>query len=82
MFMMTPLDQFVSRTRPHGGVWLAVHFNKEVGLSQPISRLLNRRHFQQLIVWRAAQPRSQLIKVPCVRHTDEQLRRRTPQETI
>jgi hypothetical protein len=37
---------------------------------------------QQLIVWRFLQPRSQLIKVLTVRHTDEQAFRALAQQSI
>jgi hypothetical protein len=82
MFMMTPsLDQSCAN-QPRGGGRLAFHFNEEVGLGEPISRVKVRRQFQQLIVWRAAQPRSQLIKVLAARHANEQARRTLAQEAI
>jgi hypothetical protein len=81
MFMMTPLDQSCVH-QPRGGVRLAVHFIKEVGLAQPISSVMGRPQLQQLIVWRALQPRSQLIKVPGIGEPDDQLGRGAPQETI
>jgi hypothetical protein len=75
--MMTPLDQSCVH-QPRGGVRLAFHFIKEVGLDQPISSVVHRPQLQQLIVWRALKPRSQLIKVPGIGDTDDQAIRRTP----
>jgi hypothetical protein len=85
MFMMTPsLDQIL-RNLPRGGGRRALHFTNEVGLALPISRVSRvqvGRQVQQLIVWRTAQPRSQLIKVLAAGDADEQPARPLAQETI
>jgi hypothetical protein len=82
MFMMTPLDQsFVAASRAAAGGWLFTSM-KKWGCAEPISRVPVRRQFQQLIVWRAAKPRSQLIKMPWVGHADQEPGRAGAQDAI
>jgi hypothetical protein len=76
MFMVTPLDQTVLQAD------LPLRLMPEVGLAGPISRVQVRRQFQQLIVWRLPQPRSQLIKVLRCCQPDIESVGTPPQETV
>jgi len=53
-----------------------------VGLAKLFSREQVWRQLQQLIVWRAMQPRSQLVKVRITRDSDVQAPRVLAQQAI
>jgi hypothetical protein len=77
MFMVTPsLDQTVMQAD------IRSRLNSEVGPAGPNSSAQVRRQFQQLIVWRGLQPRSQLIKVLRCCQPDIESVGLPPQETI